>query len=366
MQDIINFFKKPSVKRFLLLAVIAFVLYLCRSMITLFLLTFVFIYLINTLQKFVYSKVNKYIVVKRVIIIIAIYVILISLIVLFLWYYIPKIAVQTMDVAKLITSSITSINDDFKSDNDFLQMIITQIKKIDFNSYLSKFSTQLFTYLGSIGTVAFDIFMSIILSLFYLLQKNKCKRFIAGFRNSKVSWLYSELKYFGVKFANTFGKVIEVQIVISAINCFLSVIALTLLGFPSVLGLGVMIFILGLIPIAGVFISLIPLCIIGYTIGGLQYILYILIIIAVLHTLESYILNPKLMSRKTNIPVFFTFLIITISGHFFGIWGLLVGIPVFVFLMDIVGVDMSKTKSFKEVSADIKSKVIKAKETSAK
>src|SRR5690606_29168133 len=97
-------------------------------------------------------------------------------------------------------------------------------------------------------------------------------------------------------------------------------------------------FFLGLIPVAGVIISLIPLCTIAYTIGGFMYIVYILFVIMVIHAVEAYILNPKLMSSKTNLPVFYTFIILIFGEHFFGVWGLIVGIPIFIFLLDILDV----------------------------
>ena len=103
-----------------------------------------------------------------------------------------------------------------------------------------------------------------------------------------------------------------------------------------------MIFFLGLIPVAGVIMSLLPLCAIAYTIGGFMYVFYIVIVIMVVHALEAYILNPKLMSSKTDLPVFYTFIVLIFGEHFFGVWGLIVGIPIFVFLLDILDVTSPK------------------------
>jgi len=49
-------------------------------------------------------------------------------------------------------------------------------------------------------------------------------------------------------------------------------------------------------------------------------------------------LNPKFMSNKTHLPIFYTFLILLVSEHFFGVWGLIVGVPVFMFLLDVLEV----------------------------
>ncbi|MYZ02071.1 AI-2E family transporter, partial [Lactobacillus salivarius] len=82
----------------------------------------------------------------------------------------------------------------------------------------------------------------------------------------------------------------------------------------------------------------IPMMLIGYTVGGVKYIIYIIIMLCVVHALEAYVLNPKLMSSRTELPIFYTFVVLYVSEHLFGMWGLIVGIPVFTFLLDILGV----------------------------
>ena len=99
-----------------------------------------------------------------------------------------------------------------------------------------------------------------------------------------------------------------------------------------------MVFLLSLIPVAGAIISLIPLTIIGYTVVGWQDVLTILIMIAAIHVLEAYVLNPKFMSSRTQLPVFFTFVVLLVAERLFGTWGLIVGIPIFTFFLDVLGV----------------------------
>jgi predicted PurR-regulated permease PerM len=110
------------------------------------------------------------------------------------------------------------------------------------------------------------------------------------------------------------------------------------MGFPQLFGLAVMVFFLGLVPVAGVVLSLIPLSIIAYSIGGIAYIVSLVLVIMIVHAIEAYFLNPKLMSAKTELPIFFTFIVLIFSEHFIGIWGLIIGIPIFVFLLDILDV----------------------------
>ncbi|CDZ24469.1 hypothetical protein CCDG5_1355 [[Clostridium] cellulosi] len=349
MENILTYLKKPIVKRLFILALIGFALYLMRGMITLFLLTFIFIYLTNAAQKFIYIRVHRFIPIKRSYIIAFIYLLVAALLVLIACIYIPQIISQMVELTKIISNSVTKMMNEKTTGNDMLDNALALVKNIDLQKYVEKGGNALVAFIGNVGSLGFDIFMALILSLFFMLQKSRVYSFIVKFKNSKISWLYEELKYFGLKFTNTFGKVLQTQILISFINSILSMILLSFFHFPSILGLGVMIFILGIIPVAGVFISLVPLSIIAYSIGGWKLIIYVLVMIAILHAIEAYILNPKLMSEKVNLPIFFTFLIITISGHFFGAWGMLVGIPVFMFILDILGVDVNEVKkSFRD------------------
>jgi len=196
-------------------------------------------------------------------------------------------------------------------------------------------------FLTNIGTVSLNVFIALILSLFFMIERVKINKFASKFGGSKVSSIYSYIKYFGRNFINSFGKVMQAQIMIAFINSIISMLFLWLLNFPQLLGLGMMIFIFSLIPVAGTIISLIPLSIIAFNIGGGKMILYMIIMIAVLHALESYILNPKLMSAKTELPVFFVFVILIISQHFMGVWGLLIGIPLFIFILDIFNIKLA-------------------------
>lgn len=65
---------------------------------------------------------------------------------------------------------------------------------------------------------------------------------------------------------------------------------------------------------------------------------YILIIVVIVYVIEIYILNLKLMLFKMNLLVFYIFIILIFLEIFFGVWGLIVGILVFVFLLDILEV----------------------------
>jgi predicted PurR-regulated permease PerM len=209
---------------------------------------------------------------------------------------------------------------------------------MELSKYVGQGVDILYKSITNVGKFGLQVLLSVILSLFFLLEKARIVAFTSKFKESRLAIFYNEIEYFGKKFARSFGKVIEAQFLIAIVNCVLSVIALWILGFPQLLGLALMIFLLGLIPVAGVIISLFPLCMIAYNIGGIMYVVYIVVIVTVIHSLESYVLNPKFMSQKTNLPIFYTFMVLIFSEHFLGVWGLIIGIPIFIFLLDVLDV----------------------------
>lgn len=332
-----NFFRSNGFKRFIILVGIAIALYLMRSMINLVLLTFIITYLMNQLTTKTTKEIRKYVPMNEKAVTVTLYLLLVAGIVAVIYKYLPVVTQQITQLFDLIASF--SLDPD---DNEITRYLAPTFEKIELGKYLEQGVDLTLKNITNIGKIILHVFIALILSLFILLEKKRITEFTAKFKDSKVSHLYYELQYFSKIFIRSFGKVIEAQFIIAAVNCVLSVIALYIMGFPHLIALGIMLFILGLVPVAGVIMSLIPLSIIAYSIGGFMYIFYILVIVMILHAIEAYFLNPKLMSAKTDLPIFYTFIVILFSEHFFGVWGLIIGIPLFMFLLDILGVTSSE------------------------
>lgn len=97
-----------------------------------------------------------------------------------------------------------------------------------------------------------------------------------------------------------------------------------------------MVFLLSLIPVAGALISVVPLSMVAYAVGGWQSVIATIIMIICIPVLEAYMLNPRFMSSQTHLPAFFTFIGLLASEKLFGTWGLIVGLPIFTFFLDIL------------------------------
>ncbi len=333
MPNMIQVFKSQGFKRIITLLIVFIFLYAMKSMLSLMLLIFVFTYFIDSISKFLIRKFDGKIRINYKIMILTVSLVMTTMLFIIIIDFLPLVIHEFRQVVKQIHEIYST-----SQDNQVINLIKDKLDQI----YETIFSTEGINYImqsiSNISRLAINIIVALILSIFFLLEKEKIIKFTYKFKQSKISGICSELEFFWEKFISSFGKVIEVQIVIATINGFLSIIGLWIIGFPHLLGFGMMVMLLGLIPVAGVIISLVPLSIVAFNNGGLVQVAYVLILIALLHAFEAYILNPKLMSSKTKLPIFYTLSILIVSEHIAGVLGLIIGIPIFMFILDVIEV----------------------------
>lgn len=328
-------FSREIFRRTLFLMSIAITIYLLGPMVNLMLLTFVFAFLMNSAQNVIVKQLKKITPVKEKLVTVALYALLFAFITLVAMKYFPLLARE-------VTGFLNSVSiDDFKVGSPVIDDFIAQaIQQVDFNNYIKSGVNMTIQLASKIGSLSLQAFIAIILSMFFILEKKKVFAFLEKFKDSKLSGFYNYFSFYGNNFLNTFGKVMQAQIIIAFINSIISVCFLYIFGFPNLATLWIMIFILSLVPVAGVVVSLLPLSIIAFKIGGFAKIVSVMIMIGLVHAFESYVLNPKLMSAKVELPIFFTFIILLVAEHLIGVWGLLIGIPLFIFLLEILDVKL--------------------------
>jgi len=342
MQTIKQLCNKESLVKLILFLTIVLFVFLIRSILDLLLLTFMITYLVNSMQSLLNHQINKVVKINPTIITVIIYVFITVTIVLLAVKYIPLAISESI----LILDKMEYIN--FHKGTQGVMAYLSPIfDRIDLASYAKAGIQSIMLFVTNLGKWSLNFFMALLLSLVFILQKDSILMFVYKLKYSKISGAYNYFCYFGNNFLNSFGKVIQAQIMIAITNTILSVIGLAIMGFPQLFAIAFMIFILSLIPVAGVFISLIPLCLVAFKVGGLIKVIFVLIMIFIIHAIESYILNPKFMSNSTNLPIFVTFAVLIVSDHFMGTWGLLLGIPIFIFVLDLIGVDLSEKIEFK-------------------
>ncbi|THF73952.1 AI-2E family transporter [Cohnella fermenti] len=334
-----EFFASPIVRKIAVCLFVLAAVYLLRDMLNLLLLLFLVTFVMNSLTGFVTKKLRRLFPVHPNAVASLLYIVIISAMVIGITNYVPKIITQVTDLINTIVKFL-----DTNKDDQIAQKLTEAINTFKYENYVDK----AFHYISKLGEWLEIILVVILLSFFFILQKGAILRFTSKFKTSKVGGLYEEMEYFGKKFVDSFGKVIEVQLIIAIVNTVLTMIGLWILGFPYLFILTILVFLLSLIPVAGVVISFIPISVIAYQTGGWVLVIWTVVMILIIHAVETYVLNPRLMAHKTKLPMFYTFVILVFSQHYFGIWGLILGIPVFMFLLDILEVKTDDEKILQE------------------
>lgn len=327
-----RFVKNQHLRRMTVLIFLVVILWLVRSAMNTLLLTFIFTYLVIHLIRFVQKKIPK---IRPIFIVLPLYLLVIVGLYFVISHYMPILIRQFTKLFNLIYDFFERPDIDSSA---IMSYISDWVQKLNLNAQIKSSISEVLKYATNIGGAGVTFFISFLLSFFYALEVDQLNHFGRLFFKSHYGWFFKDLYYFGEKFVNSFGVVLEAQLLIAVVNTVLTSITLTIMGLPSIVPLAFMVFFLSLIPVAGVIVSLIPLSFVAYTVGGVKYIIYILIMIMVIHAIEAYILNPKFMSSRTQLPIFFTFVVLIASQQLFGTWGLIVGIPIFTFFLDILGV----------------------------
>ncbi|GLX70958.1 AI-2E family transporter [Paenibacillus glycanilyticus] len=330
METLKTFFAHSIVKRVVFVVLVIALLYSLRDMLNLLLLLFMVTFVMSRLQGIITKQIRRVIPISPVVVTSVLYVALIFGLVYGLVNYVPKLINEIVDIVNNVQKFLGSSQND-----QIAQVVADTLDKIEYKTFLN----SALIYAKKIGSWLEIILLVIILSYFFLLERRKIVTFTEKFANSTIGWLYLEFRYFGGKFIASFGKVLEVQLMVAVINTLLTIAGLWILGFPYLFALTIMVFMLSLIPVAGVVVSFIPIGIIGYQIGGTTTVIWVVALVLLIHALETYFLNPRLYAQKTNLPMFYTFFILILSEHYMGIWGLLIGIPIFMFMLDVFKVE---------------------------
>ncbi|MBU2547280.1 MAG: AI-2E family transporter [Proteobacteria bacterium] len=144
--------------------------------------------------------------------------------------------------------------------------------------------------------------------------------------------VYDETADSVVQFARVVGASFQAQMLIACINTMLTSLGLWGLGIHPIALLSAIVLMSGLIPVLGVFISSVPIILVTFNTGGFRLAAAGLVMIIIVHIIEAYILNPNIISAVMKINPVLILIILYIGYSLFGLWGVLLGVPVAVYI----------------------------------
>ena len=175
-------------------------------------------------------------------------------------------------------------------------------------------------------------FLGLLFSFMIMLDLPKLLTGVHSLRFTRLAEVYEETAGSVVLFARVVGENFRAQIIIAAINTILTAIGLYLLGIKAVVLLSTIVFFCGLIPVLGVFISSVPIFLMAVNTGGMALGVWSMVMIVVIHAIEAYFLNPRIVSAVMSLNPVMTLIILYIAHSLIGIWGMLLGVPISVYI----------------------------------
>lgn len=152
---------------------------------------------------------------------------------------------------------------------------------------------------------------------------------VRDLENTRLRFIYVEVADNIKQFGRVLGQTMQAQFFIACVNTLLTAVGLSVLGMSEQMAfLSVIVLVCSFIPVAGVFISSIPICLIALSNGGTHLLLMSILMIIFIHLIEGYILNPLIYGARLRINPVIVLIILTIGGKLFHIWGLILGVPI--------------------------------------
>ncbi len=198
------------------------------------------------------------------------------------------------------------------------------------------------TILSGVGTsinvivnLVLNVVIGFIISIYLLNSRRTFARqakmtLYALFRPKAADMLFDEIKFADRMFSGFLrGKVLDSAIV--GMICF---VVLTIMKFPDVLLISVIVGVTNIIPFFGPFIGAVPSALIIFVMDPKKCI-YFIIFIIILQQFDGNILGPKCMGNSINLSAFWVLFAILLFGGLWKVAGMIIGVPLFAVIYDI-------------------------------
>lgn len=185
--------------------------------------------------------------------------------------------------------------------------------------------------LGVVG-VLWDFVIGFIISIYVLASKEKFaaqakKVSYALFEKDTANTVIRNFRFTHKTFIGFLGGKIVDSIIIG-ILCF---IGTSILKTPYAALVSVIVGVTNIIPFFGPFLGAVPSALLIFVVDPLHPLncLYFVIFIIVLQQVDGNIIGPKILGSSTGLAGFWVIFAITLFGGLFGVFGMIIGVPIF-------------------------------------
>ena len=282
---------------------------------------------------------------KRGIAVTLVYVVAAAILTLILSFAIPPLARNLLDLlAKLplyYKDTIAYVKTFADKDGMILGYNVSQLDNIRFEDLFSFIDrTQLATYAQGVfkfGGTLLNVFISTILSIYMLLSRESLlasmKRIVTVFLPKRIA--DGIVKYSKIT-AVTFKKYVYGMFMDALVVGSSCTIAFTILGVPYSALLGIMMGLANIVPYFGAIAGAFTVALITLMSDGALKAVIVLAIILVIQQLDGNVIQPKIVGVNVGIKPIYVLLALTLGGGFFGMPGMIFGVPVIAVLKIIL------------------------------
>lgn len=206
----------------------------------------------------------------------------------------------------------------------------------DLTSFIQNIGPGLISGVTDIVVLVKDVLIGLVISCLFLSNRRmlaeKSKIVIKCiFKDSTSNAIIDEFKYADKMFSGF----LEGKIIGSTILGIIYYIALLIMNVPYAPLIAVFCGVTNIIPIFGPFIGAIPSAIIILTADPVK-VVHFIIFVCIMQFIDGYIIDPHIVGGNMKMSVFGVLFAVTLFGGIWGFSGLLVGVPVFAVLYDII------------------------------
>ncbi len=184
--------------------------------------------------------------------------------------------------------------------------------------------------------ILFTLILAIIFSFILVMDWQRIARTMKQLENSRIRSFYIGAAPHLHAFANVLGKAFTAQAIIATCNTVLTAAGVWFFQVPNIALIMTVVFLCGFIPILGTFLSSIPIVIFGIQVGGLLLVVKLIVMVAVVHAFEAYVLNPKITGNVLHVHPILVLVLLLVGERFFGIWGMVVGVPIGYYIISVL------------------------------
>jgi predicted PurR-regulated permease PerM len=230
--------------------------------------------------------------------------------------------------------------------SEYMKEIISNVQNIDLKQYINLDNIAQYAKNAiDAATSVFNIFVTIIVSIYVLAERGQILDFIKRF--TSVTFKEKTNKNLGKYFNNTndiFFKFISAQFLDAIVVGILATIAMSIMKVQYAPLLGFIIGLFNIIPYFGAIIAIAISGIITIITGGLSKAVWMIIVVTILQQVDANIINPKIIGGSLKVSPLLVIFSITVGGAYFGVMGMFLAVPV-IAVIKILVEDYIKFKS---------------------